>query len=76
VRALTQDEWRHLVWLVDIAEVERQQPPRSELIDAMEGYPHAVFVMSSTEGDAEVSAHADDLHYVITYMFQLAGDGF
>jgi len=29
-RTLTHDEWRHLVWLVNIAEVERIRPPRRQ----------------------------------------------
>jgi hypothetical protein len=75
-RALTQEEWRHLVWLVNIAEVERLPPWRIDLMEAMVGVRQSTFVMSSPEGDAEVSARADDVHYVIAYMFQLAGDGF
>ena len=80
-RALTTEEWRHLVWLVNLAEVERIAPrPRADtLVEAMSGMSPSTFSLSSPEGDAEVDVRApdaDNLIYVVRYLRELVGDGF
>ncbi len=49
------------------------------LVEALNRRPDAAFSMSSLEGDANVPVvgrDVDALGYAITYMRQLAGDGF
>ncbi len=80
-RALTTEEWRHLVWLVNLAEVERIAPrPRADaLMEAMSVISASTFSLSSPEGDAEIDVRApgaDNLVYVVRYLRELAGDGF
>jgi hypothetical protein len=79
-RSLSNDEWIHLIWLVNLAQVENLSPQTvEEVIGSVDA--SMSFTMHTSEGDVRLrraSPHYEDdnFHYVLAYMRQLAGDGF
>lgn len=70
-RALTDEEWRHLVWLVNLAEIERLVPVPATALSAMLGCTDfgEAFTMTTPEGDASLPEGCDYTAEALRFVF-------